>query len=75
MGDRGWLAVYLILLIVPWGILELSAILGVGGRHPTMSRTIAHLEQQDGRPLRVGVASIIAMLALLLTLHLGFQVI
>jgi hypothetical protein len=73
MGDHAWLAIYLALLVVPWGLVELSAVFGLGGQHPTMSRVIAHLEAEDGRPLRIGIATLIAALSLLLTLHLGFQ--
>lgn len=75
MSDHVWLVVYLALLVIPWGVLELSARFGWGGDHPTMSRVIAHLEQQEGKPLRIAIAALIATLALFLTLHLGFQAI
>jgi hypothetical protein len=77
MSDLAWLVVYLLVLLVPWLTLEGSALLWRRGRlvHPTMSQVIAHLEAREGQPLRVGISTVIALLALLLTLHLGFQAI
>ena len=77
MSDGAWLAVYLAVLLGPWGVLEGSALLWRHGSlgHPTMSRVIAHLEQREGVPLRIGIAAVITVISMLLTLHLGFQII